>query len=703
MMGLHRCLSGWTGVLPHEIGMDGIQYGHTVIVQVGVIVSPYLLGSFFPKQEIQIPSWVQVGLQSPEGITTIHGVLRRFNDFLKLFADIKKEFPRKSIPSAPPKGLVRLKSRALLEERRCSLEEWITKLLSDIDVSRCAAVASFLELEAAARASFRDSNQQNSESDPASNNSAFSAQSPLHSNLSLGAGTSSIASDYGSDTAYEPSELGTPRVGLDDHSEVGTDDLTLDEDVTSPMEKLVKYGISNIDEGLFMGQTILEQLEGLSKHKVNARHFSYAAENKNNGNAFNASHLAKNPMELFSEPEQANVSSHVRKHSNESVGSDGSSLRGSDFSATGIPNGSIDLPGNTMVSRTPDISHAEMQSAGDAQVVLPLDQRHKLNRILLTMQRRLVTAKTDMEDLIVRLNQEIAAKDFLATKVKDLEVELDTTKQKSKENLQQAILIERERFTQMQWDMEELRRKSLEMEMKLKSEVGENSIQNSTNEAVVQEKEELLQTLNSTKDQLEILLKQYNELETKSKADVKVLVKEVKSLRNSQSELKRELSESIKEKCEAEKLLQHEREKREHAESASRNLIQKCKLLFTQLQQCNITFPTEDQDNTATNSSSLEETANQLAVSDDRIGVLLAEVEDLGKDTGMAASEVDKINDIKDGVIYDDALQKMIADLFIDNARLRKKMNCVTRYALKLDTSASDDSPVDTVTNSSMN
>ena len=46
-------------------------------------------------------------------------------------------------------------------------------------------------------------------------------------------------------------------------------------------------------------------------------------------------------------------------------------------------------------------------------------------------------------------------------------MELESTKQKSKENLQQAILNERERFTQMQWEMEELRRKSLEMEMKL--------------------------------------------------------------------------------------------------------------------------------------------------------------------------------------------------------------------------------------------
>lgn len=49
-------------------------------------------------------------------------------------------------------------------------------------------------------------------------------------------------------------------------------------------------------------------------------------------------------------------------------------------------------------------------------------------------------------------------------------MELETTRQKSKENLQQAILVERERFTKMQWDMEELRRKSLEMELKLKSE-----------------------------------------------------------------------------------------------------------------------------------------------------------------------------------------------------------------------------------------
>lgn len=61
-----------------------------------------------------------------------------------------------------------------------------------------------------------------------------------------------------------------------------------------------------------------------------------------------------------------------------------------------------------------------------------------------------------------------------------------------------------------------------------------------------------MQTLNATKSQLEMLSKQYDELEAKSKADVKVLVKEVKSLRNSHTELKKELIDSMKEKCEAE-------------------------------------------------------------------------------------------------------------------------------------------------------
>lgn len=54
--------------------------------------------------------------------------------------------------------------------------------------------------------------------------------------------------------------------------------------------------------------------------------------------------------------------------------------------------------------------------------------------------------------------------------MKDLEVELETTTQNCKDNMEQAVLTERERSTQMQWDMEELRGKCLELELKLKSE-----------------------------------------------------------------------------------------------------------------------------------------------------------------------------------------------------------------------------------------
>lgn len=43
-----------------------------------------------------------------------------------------------------------LKMISLLQ-RRCSLEDWMEKLLSDIDISRSAPVAMFLELEAAVR------------------------------------------------------------------------------------------------------------------------------------------------------------------------------------------------------------------------------------------------------------------------------------------------------------------------------------------------------------------------------------------------------------------------------------------------------------------------------------------------------------------------------------------------------------------------
>lgn len=56
---------------------------------------------------------------------------------------------------------------------------------------------------------------------------------------------------------------------------------------------------------------------------------------------------------------------------------------------------------------------------------------------------------------------------FYLLQIKDLEVELETSKQRGKENLQ---LVERDKFTQLQWAAEDFRKKCMELELRLQSE-----------------------------------------------------------------------------------------------------------------------------------------------------------------------------------------------------------------------------------------
>ncbi|KAK9027148.1 hypothetical protein V6N11_066991 [Hibiscus sabdariffa] len=639
---------------------------------------------------VTIPSWVvlpksrdsepvvfyrvQVGLQSPEGVTTTRGVLRRFNDFLKLFTELKAAFPKKSLPPAPPKGLLRMKSRVLLEERRCSLEEWMTKLLSNIDLSRSVTVASFLELEAVARSAFQEENECSTEPNVAGHSTVLSNDTSPSPNISHIAGCSSITSDYGSDTAYETSELGSPRLCRDDSSDMGLGDLTLDEDLSGSIEKIVKYDMSNIDEGLVMGQTILEQLEDFPRHKTHSRNINNTMEKETyNVNGSRASFLGGNGLELFSEREPVKMADHAQKLSTESFAADITSFRGSDMGNSRVPNSSVDLPGTSEVSGTMGtLGKSDSLFSGATQIFLPLDQRQKMNRVLLTMQQRLVTAKTDMEDLIARLNQEIAVKSYLATKVKDLEVELESTKQKSRENLQQAILIERDRFTQMQWEIEELRRKSLEMELKLNPKQGEMQITETTNHSAAKEKDAMSRELNATKEQLNIISKQYEELETKSKADIKLLVKEVKSLRKSEKELKQEVGQSLSKISEVEVQLEHERQISKHVRTAREKLLNECRLLHNSLLECHVNLSTDDE-NLIKDSSLVEEALDLLTTSDDKITLLLAEVQLLAKEDTTAAEDVNNVHGNHYDSRIDDELRKIIADIFADNAKLRKQ------------------------------
>ncbi|XP_027341071.1 PX domain-containing protein EREX isoform X2 [Abrus precatorius] len=563
---------------------------------------------------------VQVGIQSPQAITTTRLILRRFSDFFNLFYELKKEFPMKNLPPPPPKKILRIKSQALLEERRHLLADWMEKLLSDIDVSRSAPVAIFLELEAAARSSFYDVNQ--------------------HIGDEISAGGTTLSS---TDVPYEVSELGTSRHRKDKSADEIMDNSSPEHDITNPTATAVDHAISSKDVIHDDNST-----EKVTENTVDAIALRL------DGTEFTPARSAC-----------------VNRLSIESIGSDISSLENTETSSsatiTMLQDASHDLPE----------SH-EASTNSDLLLTFPLHEQLKLNRILNTQRQRLATAKTDVEDLLARLNQEMAARQYLATKVKDLEVELETTRLNCRENMQQAVLTEKERFTQMQWDMEELRRKCLETEMKLKLEEDERLLAESTKASVIQENQLLQQELDVAREQLKHLQKHNDDFEIKSKADMKLLIKEVKSLRSSELELKQQLSKLMKEKLDVEK----ERQRKELSHSANAKLLRECTILQKRLQECSVNFLVEEEDKLNVNTLP-SDALDLLATSDNRIGLLLAEAQLLAQDVEnhVAVEETHDITQDDTGTTFDE-LRKMLAQMFVDNASLRRQINSVIRCAL---------------------
>ncbi|XP_022721201.1 PX domain-containing protein EREX-like isoform X2 [Durio zibethinus] len=591
---------------------------------------------------------VQVGIQSPEGVTTTRGILRRFSDFLKL-----------------------------LTERRCSLEDWMEKLLSDIDISRSASVATFLELEAAVRSSFDNINQSVAVSSVSGVVTSFLSKtnsdvSPIIS--------SSMASDHDNASSDDISELGTPRREKDNSADPSMEPSTSEPNLVEPLEKSMIYGIFN-------KSFIPENLEKFSKRKIRSVRETNIAGDKLTKNTTDSRFLHGDGAEHLPELEYCKMDGHVRRLSTESIGSDLSSVRASEISNSVIASlfgdGLLDLPENAEAPETLDSLSSGLQFHRNLLVLFLSDERHKLKRVLNTLQRRLATAETDMEDLIARLNQEVAVRQFLATKVKDLEVELETTRENCDENMQQAVLLERERFTQMQWDVEELRKQCLEMELKLKTEQDEKALVESANLLIMKENKMLLEELDVAREKLVDLHKHHEELEVKSKADVKLLVKEVKSLRTSQSELKQELSRVMKEKLELERVLQKEKQKMEHANAANTKLLHECNLLRDRLQECSVNFLSEEEDKLIVDTSSPSDALDLLTTSDNRISLLLAEAQLLAQDVENCLARLDESHDMKGSdKRTDDELRKIVTDIFVDNARLRKQVNSVIRYAL---------------------
>jgi hypothetical protein len=179
-----------------------------------------------------------------------------------------------------------------------------------------------------------------------------------------------------------------------------------DQNISDPTETPVKHS-------RFSKSSVLENLERVKSITGRDKH----ADSTSKAKSFLGDETVPLP-----EQEYLRLDGHIRQLSTESIESDISSVRASEISNLGMGNlfgdNSIDCPEGTESSKIIDASvSSDLQLSRDVLVALPSDERHKLNRVLNTLQQRLATAKTDVEDLIARLNQEIAVRQFLTTKV----------------------------------------------------------------------------------------------------------------------------------------------------------------------------------------------------------------------------------------------------------------------------------------------
>ncbi|XP_010503583.1 PREDICTED: protein CROWDED NUCLEI 4-like [Camelina sativa] len=591
-----------------------------------------------PKSSVSEPAVfyrVQVGIQSPEGITSVKLILRRFNDFLELYSSIKKEFVTKRLPHAPPKKILRVKNQTLLEERRCSLEDWMNRLLSDIDISRSALIATFLELEAAVRSYFSDECQ---ETEFTSGN----IPALPTTTCSDVPGSSSVIVDHGNDSADETSDASTIKHDKASLKNLISRNSTSEDDVTDWHELITEYGL--LDKSSFR-----EKIECLSR---------------TNGAAETGSVTGGG---ISSQVGIQRLEGSDRKFQEKSIESI-------------VTPGEPDLVNQGSIGSQDEV-HGNMHSAVGVNteiqaIVFHSEERHKLKRVIDMLKQRLETAKADTEDLISRLNQELAVRQFLSTKVKDLEVELETTRESCKQGMEKTVLDETERFTQIQWDMEELRKQCMDMESLLNSIKDEKANIETANQSLVQENQMLLQQIIDLREEFENFHKEHEELEVKSKAELKVLIKEVKSLRTTQSVMRQELSRTMKEKLEMERIVQREKDREETAKNADEKLLHEYDVLQNRLQECNVQFHIEEESTLIMDSSSPSEAIELLATSDNRIGLLIAE-------TQLLSEEVEKLRLTSGGHRgTDDAVRKMLTEVLIDNARLRKQVNSVLRCSL---------------------
>lgn len=72
--------------------------------------------------------------------------------------------------------------------------------------------------------------------------------------------------------------------------------------------------------------------------------------------------------------------------------------------------------------------------------------------------------------------------------------------------------------------------------------------------------------------------------------------------------------------------MQKEKKRMEHANAANTKLLHECNLLWDRLQECSVNFLSEEEDKLNVDTSSPSDALDLLTTSDNRIGLLLAEV-----------------------------------------------------------------------------
>lgn len=122
--------------------------------------------------------------------------------------------------------------------------------------------------------------------------------------------------------------------------------------------------------------------------------------------------------EHHAEPNNFTLYNHVETLSTGSVGSH--LVRDSEISDSRAikSNGDnlLTFPGASKASKSVD-GDSDLHIPSEILVTLPPEERHAVNRVLVTMHQRLVTANTDREVLLVKLNQAVAIKERLTEEV----------------------------------------------------------------------------------------------------------------------------------------------------------------------------------------------------------------------------------------------------------------------------------------------